>query len=139
MGSYLFFIMIKIMIFNIIVSIQYTAQIDLQLYLHLYSTMGEYKLCIVYFNCPHCYSTSSSEDEGSDASETLCSFRRCPHCFCTGSEGMSTDEEEGGEEEEEEMCFCTGNEGWYCTPQSGAVCRGKEDQDQISCNNEHHC
>ena len=91
------------MIFNIIVSIQYTAHLHLHLHPHLHSTMGEYKLCTLYFDCPHCYSTWSSEEEDSDASKTLCSFRRCPHCYCTESDRMITNEEEEEEEEGEEV------------------------------------
>ena len=54
--------------------------------------MGSKKLCIIYYNCPHCYSssvdTSDSCDSNASYYDTLCHNRRCCHCYCTSGEEM---------------------------------------------------
>ena len=54
--------------------------------------MGSKKLCIIYFNCPHCYSSGVDSSDSCDTNasyyDTLCNNRRCCHCYCTSGEEM---------------------------------------------------
>ena len=55
--------------------------------------MESKQLCIIYYNCPHCYSSSvesDSCDSSSDSIDILCHNRRCYHCYCTSGEEMSS-------------------------------------------------
>ena len=54
--------------------------------------MESKQLCILAFNCVHCYSSSVESDSSCDSStsyyDILCHNRRCYHCYCTSGEEM---------------------------------------------------
>ena len=69
--------------------------------------MESKKLCIIYYNCPHCYS-SSVESDSCDSStsyyDILCHNRRCYHCYCTSGEEMMSSCDSSSDSSSDSSC-----------------------------------
>ena len=70
--------------------------------------MESKQLCIIYYNCPHCYSSSVESDSSCDSStsyyDILCHNRRCCHCYCTSGEEMMSSCDSSSDSSSDSSC-----------------------------------